>query len=159
MPAEAAVGRKVPSHPFPSYPSQHSLPQDFQKWMVNKCLEVNHLDWNPQNWSFWDRASNTVRDAIWDSVVRVNSSPRSRVVFPPEFSFLHWEPPAWLCSSLCSALGAAQAFWAPVLCSLSWPNWSSPVFMFSLICPSLSSSSALPVPIPSDTHPTRSAAF
>lgn len=63
-------------------------------------------------------------------------SSRSRVAFPPGFSFLQWEPPAWLCCSLCSFLGAAQAFWAPVLFPSSWPNWSSPAFMSSLTCPS-----------------------
>lgn len=121
------------SDPTPSHPT-NPVPQGFQERMLYECLEVNHLGWKPQTWSFWDRTSNTVGDAIWGSVVRVKPSSRSRVIFPPGFSFLHWEPPACLCSSLCSSLRAAQAFWAPVVFPSSWPNWSSPAFMSSFTC-------------------------
>lgn len=70
-----------------------------------------------------------MRNAVQKSAERVNSSPRTKVVFPPRFSFLHWEPPAWLSHSLCNTLGAAQVFWVPVLFSSPWPNRSSPAFM------------------------------
>lgn len=132
--------------------------QGFQEWMAYECLEDNHLGRNPQAWSFWDRASNTVRDTVQNAVERVTSNPRTKVVFPPGYSFLP-SLGAWLCSSLCSTLGAAQVFWVPVLFSSPWPDWSSPAFMSSLICPSPSFSSALPFPIPADTLPSQPAAF
>lgn len=111
-------------------------------WCMNAWKSTS-FTWKLQTCSFRDRASNTVRDAIWSYVGRVNHSSRSRVALLPRLSFLHWEPPAWMCSSL----GASQAFWAPVF--FLPPGQTGPPQPLCLLASAhLSSSSALPVPTP-----------